>query len=120
MSNNPLNLAIRFLLELYALFAFGKWAWVTHEGWLKYLLVILIPLLAAAAWGIFRVPGDPGNAPVAIPGRMRLVLESLFFGLAAFLLYRSGAERAALIFTAILLVHYVISYDRIAWLLTKK
>jgi hypothetical protein len=56
MSNHPVNLALRFFLEL------------------------------AAAWGTFRVPDDPGKPPVQVPGWVRLLLEVVFFGTAVMLL----------------------------------
>ncbi|MCI0714312.1 MAG: YrdB family protein, partial [Chloroflexi bacterium] len=77
MSKNPLNLALRFFLELAALYAMGYWAWTQNEGLLRIVLTIGLPLVAAAMWGVFRVPGDPKDAPVAIPGWLRLVLEAV-------------------------------------------
>ncbi|ULQ55189.1 YrdB family protein [Flavihumibacter rivuli] len=117
MNNHPINLTLRFLLELFALYSMGRWAWVTQEGISKYLLAIGLPLVAAAAWGIFRVPNDPGNAMVAIPGWSRLLLETVFFGLAILLLWRSGAITPAKYFLFITLLHYIVSYDRIAWII---
>src|SRR5690606_19890911 len=70
MANNPLNLGLRFLLELVALFAVGYWGWTQHQGVMRFVLAIGLPALLAAAWGIFRVPGDAsasGEAIVAVP-----------------------------------------------------
>jgi hypothetical protein len=50
------------------------------------LLGIGLPLLAMALWGTFRVPGDPGDAPVAA----RLALELVEFGAATWLLIDAG------------------------------
>ena len=58
MSQNPLNLGLRFILELVALYAFGFWGWVQHEGFMRYVLVAGLPLLAATLWGTFRIPED--------------------------------------------------------------
>jgi hypothetical protein len=68
MSQNPINLALRFVLELVALFAIGYWGWTQHTGVWQPLLGIGLPLLAAAAWGTFRVPDDPGKPLVTVPG----------------------------------------------------
>jgi hypothetical protein len=56
MGSHPINLAIRFLLELVALLAMGIWDWQQREGWLRLVLAVGIPLTAALLWGIFAVP----------------------------------------------------------------
>jgi len=79
-----------------------------------------LPILAAVVWGTFAVLDDPsrsGNAPVPVSGAIRLVLELVFFALATYALYSTGKEQYAWIFLGIVLIHYAISYDRIAWLL---
>jgi hypothetical protein len=120
MSQNPINLAVRFLLELTALYAFGLWGWTQHTGVLRYLLTIGLPLLAATLWGTFRVPADSsanGKAPVPVAGWLRLLLEVIFFTFAAWCLFDAGAIVAAYVFSGISLIHYLVSYDRILWLL---
>jgi hypothetical protein len=120
MSNNPLNLAFRFLLELAALVAIGYWGWVQHEGVWRFVLAIGLPLLAAALWGIFRVPDDAsssGRAPVAVPGGVRLLLELAFFAFAAWALFDAGQSVLAWILGLAVLLHYALSYDRVIWLL---
>ena len=119
MAQNPLNLALRFLLQLCILFALGYWGWTRQVGVLRYLLAIGLPLIAAVLWGTFRVPNEPTanpHAPVPIPGWLRLVLELALFSFAVWGLYDAGATLAALIFGAVTVFHYAISYDRIAWL----
>lgn len=113
MSNHPINLGLRFLLELVALFSLGFWGWTQHAGLQRYLWGFGLPLLAAILWGTFRVPNDPGKASVPVPGLVRLLLEALFFGGAVWGLYAAGRPDRALAFGAIILVHYVISYDRL-------
>lgn len=113
MSNHPLNLALRFVLEIAALVAMGYWGWVGHEGASRYLWAIGLPLVAAAIWGTFRVPGDPGNAPVPVPKPARLLLEALFFGGAVWCLFDAGRPGLSAAFGAIVLFHYVLSYDRV-------
>ncbi|HSO28232.1 MAG TPA: YrdB family protein [Anaerolineales bacterium] len=119
MANHPLNLALRFLLELAGLFAYGYWGWTQHQGWARWAWAVGLPVAAALAWGVFRVPGDPGNAPVAAPGWARLLLEVLFFGGAVWALYASGRVLWAASFAVVVLAHYAVSYDRILWLLRK-
>jgi hypothetical protein len=87
---------------------------------LRYLLALGLPLLAAVLWGVFAVPGDrsrSGSAPVPVPGILRLLLELLLFGTAAWCLYDTGQILLANMFGLIVLIHYIISYDRILWLL---
>lgn len=120
MGSHPINLAVRFLLELAALAAIGYWGWSQHDGALRFVLAIGLPLLAAILWGTFAVPEDPsrsGKAPVPVPGIVRLVLELALFAFAAWALYDAGNATLALVLAAIVIIHYVLSYDRIAWLL---
>ena len=122
MSQNPINLAVRFILELAALAALAYWGWTQHSGILRYLLTVSLPVLGAVLWGVFAVPGDrsrSGDAPVPVPGILRLLLELLLFGFAAWCLYDAGLVLLANIFGIVVLVHYIISYDRIIWLLRK-
>ena len=119
MSSNPLNLAFRFFLELAALVAIGYWGWQTGEGWTRWVLMLGVPMIAAAIWGVFRVNDDPGPAPVRIPGILRLALELAYFSFAVWALGAAGATTASLILAVAVIVHYGISYDRILWLLKR-
>ena len=119
MSQNPINLAVRFLLELAALTALGLWGWTQHTGILRYFLVIGLPLIAATLWGTFRVPADAsanGKAPVPVAGWLRLLLEVVFFTSAAWCFFNAGALLTGYIFSGVALIHYLVSYDRILWL----
>ena len=120
MSSNPINLLVRFALELGSLFSIGYWGWTQHDGSLKYLLAIGLPLIAAVFWGTFRIPGDAsssGKAPVAVAGWVRLLLELVFFGAGTWALFASGQNSWGWIFGLVVLIHYAVSYDRIAWML---
>lgn len=120
MGWHPVNLALRFVLEIVALAAYGLWGVQQASGAARYALGIGLMVLMGVLWGTFRVPGDAsGNraAPVAVPGALRLALELLLFAGAALALYDAGYESAAVVFAAASAAHYVVSYDRIAWLL---
>jgi len=120
MSQNPLNLAVRFLLEIAALIAMGYWGWTQHAGALRFALGLGGPLLAAVLWAILRVPnepGAPGHATVPVPGWLRLLLELALFTFAAWGLFASGATTAGTIFAIVALLHYAVSYDRVWWLI---
>ncbi|MFQ6227417.1 DUF2568 domain-containing protein [Nocardia sp. NPDC002869] len=60
--------------------------------------MVLLPVIAATAWGVIAVPDDPsrsGAAPVAVPGAIRLLVEfAVLFGGAAALFRRATAARA--------------------------
>ncbi|HEV7332307.1 MAG TPA: YrdB family protein [Flavisolibacter sp.] len=117
MNSHPINLALRFLLEVAILVVFAWWGWNKFSGLARYSIAIGLPLLAAAVWGIFRVDGDPGKAIVAISGWLRLLYELLLFASASYMLITFKMEKWAYIFMAISVLHYLISYDRILWLL---
>ncbi len=117
MNAHPVNLAVRFLLELAALGIFAAWGWQQSQGWQRWMLAIGLPFAAATIWGIFRVPNDPGPATVAVPGLVRLLTEAVFFGLAVWALHDLKAEKWSWAMLAILLIHYAVSYDRIIWML---
>lgn len=122
MSNHPINLAVRFLLEIAMLIAAGIWGWNQYDSWLRYLLAVGAPLLLAAVWGVFNVPGDPsrsGKAPVVVPGIVRLILELSMFGFGIWATFDLGYTTFAIVFGTATILHYVISYDRILWLLRK-
>ncbi len=122
MSSNPINLAVRFLLEIFSLAVIGTWGWKQSENWEKYVLAIGLPIIAAAIWGTFAVANDPsrsGNAPVPVPGIVRLGIEFLFFGFATWALYNMQSNYLSLVLGVIVLLHYAISYGRIFWLLKK-
>ncbi|MGW5385925.1 YrdB family protein [Nocardia sp. NPDC003963] len=120
MSLNPVLLGLRFLLELVALASAGTLGWRMTDGPGRWLLVVLLPVIAATLWGVFAVPDDPsrsGEAPVAVPGVIRLLIEFavLFGGAAA--LWWAGLPRLALLSAAVLVAYHLLAYDRVRWLL---
>ncbi len=120
MGSHPINLVIRFLLELTALVAGGMWGWQLSDSPLKFVLAIAIPLLIAGTWGTFAVPDDPsrsGKAPIPVPGIIRLLIESAVFAFAIFSLYDLGYMQFSRNLSIAVIVHYATSYDRILWLI---
>lgn len=119
MGSNPINLAVRFILEMAGLAALGWWGWNQGEGILRFMLALGIPFLAAVLWGTFAVPDDPsrsGEAKVPIHGIVRLMLELAFFVTATWSLFATGLTALGWIYGIAVLIHYVISYDRVMWL----
>ncbi len=122
MGTHPANLFLRFMLEFMALVSIAIWGWNQAEGWFGLLLAIGLPITLALVWGIFAVPDDPsrsGSAPVPTNGLIRLLIELGFFGFAIWALKDMGWTRTSLVFGIIVLCHYLISYDRILWLLSR-
>lgn len=112
---------VRFLLELGLLVGLGYWGWhLGSDAWQQVVLAVALPLVAALVWTTFRTPGDesagrPGR--VRVRGPVRLGLEFALFLLAAFGLWSSGSRVAAetlLTFTAL---HYILTWNRVAWML---
>ena len=119
---NPINGALRFLLEIAALVAMGFWGWSLAEGFVSIVPAVVIPIVTAALWGTIAVPDDPsrsGNAPVPVPGVVRLALEFAVFGLGIWSVYALGYLIGSVIFAVVVVVHYVVSYGRVRWLLSQ-
>lgn len=116
---HPVNLILRGLLELGALMAIGYWAWGLG-GWIWAALAIGLFVLI---WGVFNVPGDPsrgGGAPVRVPGLVRLCLEIVLFAWAFFALGGSGWVTLSKQFGNLLILHYILSWRRVLWLVSAK
>ncbi|MEV6526168.1 YrdB family protein [Longispora sp. NPDC051575] len=113
------NLALRLCLELAALVGFGWAGWHLADGTLALVLAIVGPLVGATLWGVFAVPGDPsrsGNAPVSVPGIVRLLIELLvlFGGSMAFVL--AGAPLVGWVLVALNVLHMAFAIPRLRWL----
>lgn len=120
MSKHPLNLALRFLLEMVGLAIFAIWGWHRGEGWWRFLPAVILPLVFATLWAIFAVNEDPsrsGKTVIPTPGVIRLILELTFFALATLALFDFDYKTYGIVFVAVVLFHYAISYDRIFWLI---
>jgi len=122
MGSHPINLLFRFLLELMALFIMGLWGWKQSQGMTAFLLALILPILLAVIWGVFAVPDDPsrsGKAPIVTPGIIRLVIELGIFIISSWALYDMGYTMMSIVFSLLVGLHYIISYDRIKWLLSQ-
>ena len=116
---HPANLVVRFLLEIAALIAAGIGVYTLGSGSISWVLGIGLPVVLAVCWGVFNVPGDrsrSGEAPVAVSGVVRLLLELLIFAIAVVLVSLVSATAAVALAVATG-VHYLLSFDRIRWLL---
>lgn len=96
-----LFLAIFFLMELFALTAFGYWGFSIGRGWLlKIVLGLGTPLLVAIIWGTFVAP--KASIPVSIP--LRILLQLVIFGAAAVALNAVGKSTLSIVFMGIVLI----------------
>lgn len=111
---DPINAAGRFLLELLGLYGIGRGVWETTEN---LPAVVVVTAAAAFVWGRFRVPDDPGPAPVAVPGVIRLGIEAAILigggvGLA------TAHHVLAIVYLAALVVHYATTPRRLKHVLS--
>lgn len=123
MSLHLINLVFRFCLEMTCLISVGMWGWQLGDGWLRWLLAIGLPLMLSTIWGVFNVPNDPsrgGAAPVPVPGIVRLLIEIFFFVCGAYALLSLGHSTFGGAFIILLILHYMVSFRRMEWLLSKK
>jgi hypothetical protein len=113
-----LDLALRFALELTALWLAGTWGWIAHDDPWRWILAIGLPVAAAALWGTFRIPGDPKpEPPVAVRGAIRLPIELLVM-VGPVALIAPYRPRTAIVVGALLAVHYLIG-GRLIWLVRR-
>lgn len=102
-----INLALRFILEICALFAFGYWGVKSGDGLLfKFILGIGTPLLIAFIWGTFGSPA----APLRVHGIKRLLLEIIIYGLATLALYIAGQPTFAVVFALLTALNMLLMY----------
>jgi hypothetical protein len=86
-------LVLVFLDELLATASFGLWGW--QVGSPRWLLVVVLPLVAMGAWSLFASP----KAPLAGGGR-RDVVKVLVYALATAALWDAGHTAWAVAFLA--------------------
>lgn len=83
----PLNLALKFLLELAALAAFGLWGASVAGGVAAVVLAVGLPVVVAVLWGMLAAP----RARRRLPLRLRAPFELAVFALAALALWQAAA-----------------------------
>ena len=120
MGSPPINLVLRFILELAALFALGCWGWTQPAGFWRFIWAVGLVGLAAIVWGTFAVPDDPsrsGRAPVPVPGAVRLIIELALLAAGIWAFFTADQALFGLALGILTFLHYALSYDRINWLL---
>ena len=120
MGSHPVNLGLRFVLEVVALGTFGWWGFGVSHPVLRWVAMLGLPLLAAGLWVTFAVPDDPsrsGKTVVVTAGWIRLLGELGFFAAAVAALAHRGHDMWSFGVGVVVVLHYALSYDRVAWLL---
>lgn len=115
----PWNAALRFGLELGALVGLGAGAAELASGAGAWALAVAVPATAAVLWGTFRVPGDPGPAPVAVPGPVRLGVEALVLGGGVVGLAMAFPPWVWIADVVLLGVHHLTAGARLRWILAR-
>jgi hypothetical protein len=90
-----INLALRFVLEIFALAAVAYWGFkIGKEGGLTWLTALGAPVFLAVIWGVFGSP----KAVINLSPPLHFFVEVLTFGLpcACFILCRKAANRHCL------------------------
>jgi len=114
------NLALRFGLEIAAFTGLAMAAWKLNSGNLHWVTVIVVPVVAAAIWGIFNVLDDPsrsGEAPVEVSGWIRLAIELAILGGGAAAFAIAQRPVIAISVAVLIVIQYATSWSRIDWLL---
>jgi Protein of unknown function (DUF2568) len=113
------NLALRFMLEVAALTGLAAAAWKLGSGPGRWIGVVLVPVTAAIIWAVFNVLNDPsrsGAAPVEVNGWVRFALELAILGGGAVAVGFAAGPALGIVFGLAILGHYLVSLDRIKWL----
>jgi hypothetical protein len=116
---HPVNLAFRLILEVAAFVALAIGGYAIGSGAFSWIFAIGLPVAGMAAWGTFNVPGDrsrSGEAPVPVPGIVRLLVELDVFGVAVIVVWFPNPTYSMMLLVGVV-IHYALSVDRIKWLL---
>ncbi len=118
----PWNLALRFGLELAALGGLALGGWNLASGPTRVFTVVAAPVVGAVAWGVFNVRNDPsrsGAAPVEVSGLMRLAVELTVLGAGVAGFAIAGFGGAGAVLATLIIIHYLASHRRLAWLVDR-
>ena len=118
----PWNLALRLGLEIGALTGLALAAWTHTDGAARAVAVAAAPLAAAALWGTFNVLDDPsrsGDAPVEVPGQLRLAIELAVLGGGWVAYGIAGHPAIGTGFATLTVLHYAVARPRVQWLLIR-
>ena len=116
----PVDLVLRAVLELAAVVGLALGGLASVGGPIGLLLALGVPVAAGVIWATFRVPDDPGPAPWPIPGTARLAVEVVLLGLGALGWVLAGWAIVGLLMGALIVGHYLMTAERMRWLLGRR
>ncbi len=98
------NLAVKFLLEIWAVAGFALWGTTVASGAAAVVVAIAAPGAIVAVWGLFAAPRSKRRlaAPARIP------LELGVFAMAAVALLAAGSTAVAIVFGALAAINAVL------------
>ena len=100
------NQSLAFSLELAMLVSLGYYGFQSGKSvFLKYALLIVLPLTTAILWGLFAAP--KANYRLGQPAR--LCLELGLFLITSFLLYRIGNTKWAITFGVLAVISQLVA-----------
>lgn len=112
---------VRAVLVLAILGGVGLGGWSLAGGGVAGgALAALCVLAAAIVWLGLATPGDPGgwgHGWIAVSGPIRLLIEAIVIGIAATAIWLVISRAASETLLTAVGVVYLITWDRIAWLL---
>lgn len=120
MGFHPANLGFRFILEILSLIGVFRLGLNLGDGGLAWVYGFGFTVAAMVLWATFRVPGDKsakGDAPFAVTGKTRILIEVAVFGAGTYGWFVSGPRWLAWSYTVGVAIHFILSYDRLGWLL---
>ncbi|MFN2292014.1 MAG: YrdB family protein [Anaerolineae bacterium] len=117
MRRNQIYRNTRFLLEFAALAALCMWGLRQSPGQIRFLWAIGLPLVAGGLWLSLRAQDYRKTATGRVPGIVRLGLELVLLGFAIWTVFDLGATALGWAFALAVVLHYVLSYDRVLGLL---
>jgi Protein of unknown function (DUF2568) len=102
----PGNDGLRFLLELVVLLSLGYWGYQVTNSPLRWVLLVVAPLVAAVVWSIWVAP----KSSSALRDPWRLLLELVVFGAAVAALAWADRPAWAAVIAALVVLHLGLTF----------
>ncbi len=112
-----LDSALRVLLVIITMGAYGYWGWAVHEGWTRLVWAAGAMIVATTVWDLLRVRGDGVEPTVPVPGWVRLIIEAACFTGVVTSLAAAGQPGLGIACAALIGIHYTLTHERVVWLL---